>query len=162
MTVPATWTNVNDEANYFAVYRPRREQWTAVGIDLGIADNVFADPCNMSAGMLDPALGSTADDLMDYMLGIEELGATSAGTLTIDGHEGQAIDEAFVASGDCPELVMWDLGSGVVFLEEERKRFVVLDYEGQRIVVVIVAYEPRWDEVLPEAMGVLETLTFSE
>jgi hypothetical protein len=133
ITVPAGWTkNFLDAA-----------VWTensTVHILFGRVDNIYADPCASSEGLIDPPVGSTVDDLATAFAGLPGLNATVE-EVFFSGYSGKYVELApsDPIDGWCSgDAVLWDLPNG-----EQRPgpgpfglvRAWIVDVDGDRLVM---------------------------
>ena len=166
ITVPESWTRVVDTEEIFVTFRPTPgfRNVPEVGIDVTLVENVYRDPClGPGGGLMDPPLGPTPRDLVDYLVSIEALHASAPEPVTVGGYSGLAFEDNMRSGKRClGGVAPWPLRGDkpYVIFESEKKRIMVLDVDGQRVVVVIVAQDLDWDNVLPEAEEVLSTLRF--
>jgi hypothetical protein len=107
ITVPAGWTkNFVDAAVW--------TQNSTVHIGFGRVDNIYADPCAPSEGLLDPPVGSTVDDLATAFADLPGLNATME-EVAFSGYSGKYVELAPSdpidewCSGDA---VLWELPNG--------------------------------------------------
>jgi hypothetical protein len=99
--IPATgwWPYVpaNDQAALI-----NGEAWGLAFVEI---DNVYADACHPDAGLLDPPVGPTADDLVAALQEQTRFEVSDEGEATIGGYSGRQIEiSAAYDAGDCREL----------------------------------------------------------
>jgi hypothetical protein len=183
-TVPDGWANSVDWPNWFAL-TPQADYATETpegpATESAIHEvSLFALPaaavggrtCNSAA---QPAVPRTVDGLIEYVQGITDLVTSDTPTpVTIDGHPGKWINLA-VASTDgsiCPgesepgalylvpadDSDMWHVG----IIKGERQRLLLLDLgDGDILAVVIDSADPdRFNELVDQAMPIIESMTF--
>ncbi len=118
---------------------------TAWGIGFLEIDNLYADPCHPEAGLLEPAIGPTADDLVAGLRAQSHYEVTDATGATIGGYSGQqfeisAVDEV----ADCRDTdSSWGVTpsgfaiDGSLVPTAERPVWLwVGDVDGTRLVIV--------------------------
>jgi hypothetical protein len=160
--IPSDWT-VDARSDIFSAFRPAGgdPRVPAAGIDLILVSNVYRDPCDPGAGMLDPPIGSQVADLTGFLFGIEAMNASGPEPVTISGSTGVAFNEDFRPSASCDRLALWETTrEPYLVYGDEPKRFMVVDIGGQRVVVVIVATKSAWEDAVVEGQAILGTLRF--
>lgn len=78
------------------------EAWGLAFLEI---DNVYADPCDPDAGLLEPAIGPTADDLLVALRGQTRFEVSDEAALTIGGYSGRQVEiSANYDAGECSEI----------------------------------------------------------
>ena len=104
----------------------------------------LADPCDGESAAL--PLDPGADAVIEYLRTIPELDVTDESDTTVDGRPAKAIAVTATAGGaDCPEPWVW-AEAGEPFLTDLALRLVVVDVDGEHVVVTIYG-EPENPEL---------------
>lgn len=121
------------------------------GFAFWTAENLYADPCDPSAGELEPPVGPSVDDLVTALSDRPAFQVSSPTDITIGAFRGKDVELTAVApDGDCSEAVPWRGGDGTIGLEPgETVRLQILDVDGVRIVMRTV--EPVQGDAAVEA-----------
>jgi len=181
-TVPADWTESFENATYFS-FGPR--------VAAGATVNLFANAVARSAtGGKDvgDAVGKKPNEIADWLTGLPGLVVAARQAVTIGGLDGVMVDVGVKpgwvnpccysqgADGDGATLTapVYDYpldtfsaedGSSMVALSTSshaRARYIVLDRgDGGFLLIDIEADDATWDQVIAEAMPVVESFTFT-
>lgn len=171
-TVPEGWANNADWPAHLALSpKDSYAKWTqSGGTDRGI--DVFADvhaslntkrPCS---GTPVPSAGSDPSRIVDDVRGIKGLVATAPTPVTIDGRTGVqvdlSVDDATLVPCGSDRVVEYliSAGEGVAVAPGERTRLIVLPDGDRAIAVDIVAPAAVFDELIGEAMPIVESMQF--
>jgi hypothetical protein len=134
ITVPAGWTkNVLDAAVW--------TESSTVHIWFGRVDNIYADPCAASEGLLDPPVGPTADDLADAVAALPGVNAVAT-EVSFSGYPGTYLEltPADPIDGWCGgDAALWDLPDGEVMGGPDsfgQVRLWIVDVSGDRLVMI--------------------------
>ena len=162
ITIPTNWDLVIEQQGYVAINEPLPggDGWPAIGIDVVVAESVIQDPCQPHLGAA-AEVGPRPEDLAEWLASLEVLGATDTSKGTIAGRDAWVLDEGFVGSAGCPELYLWDNDGGFV-APQEHKRYYIFEAGGRRLVALVVAPDEDFDRRVDEALGVLDTLRFTD
>lgn len=166
VTVPAGWVGWEP----FAVLGPRYSDGPdGVGISLNAPTGLYPDPCHWKPGS-DPStlaieVGPTADDLVDAIVASPTLDAGVPTPITVDGHSGKEVelrvpsDVDFAACDDGnwhplsnSDQVIYAQGPGNIW------RVLVLDVDGERVVVIEAFFEATPAADKAEADAILDSL----
>lgn len=157
------------------------EGWT--GFDLGVAKEessdsfaavavwpsdtevgqVYADPCQWSAGTVEPAVGPTVDDLATALADQPQRGDAIPTDVSIGGYNGKMIeltvpDDIDLADCDQGEFRSWNgrfhQGPGQV------DRIYILDVDGQRVVIDAHHLPAASEAVRTEQEAIVASLRF--
>ena len=82
---------------------------------LGImsVSNVYADPCDATRQLREPAVGPTADDLVAALGTVPGWEFSAPTEVSVDGIPGQYVEYvSSVPSVDCPNALLWQLNGG--------------------------------------------------
>jgi hypothetical protein len=112
-------------------------------VGISIFDAVYADPCDFNKGIMDPKPGTSVDDLVTALVGLPELTVSTPTDITIDGFRGKQLtitapsDVSGCTLSSDGTLRVWELPLGATYglLRGQRDRLIILDVEGQRIVI---------------------------
>jgi hypothetical protein len=115
------------------------------------ADNLYVDPCNPTAGELEPPIGPSVDDLVAALSNQGGFRATDPVDVTVGAFRGKEIElTALELAEDCPEVIPWSGADDTAGLATgEALRVQILDVDGVRIVTH--AREPARPDAAVEA-----------
>lgn len=135
-----------------------------------VVDDVFPDPCNPGSSLMDPPVGPSVDDLVHALGQLAGFRVIDMSDVEIDGHAGKAIDlENSLDVTECqadPWLPQWTYsGNGGQPIEHgppsgTYQRIIVLDVDGQRVVLETWMFPYTLRETVAEAEQVLESIDF--
>ena len=121
-----------------------------------IVDDVYADPCDISAGLVDP--GSEVADLAAALVGSPNTESTEPVVVTISGYTGVYLD--YTNNGGCGTLQRWTSAFGNrEALAMERDQVWILDVDGTRLVIDAASFEGTSEEDVAEMHTIVESLT---
>ena len=100
-------------------------------------DNVYVDPCNATAGELQPRIGQSVDDLVAALSKLRGFRATAPVDVTVGAFRGKEIQlTALDSGGACPEVIAFSSGGDNTGISAgETLRVQILDVDGVRIVM---------------------------
>ncbi len=113
------------------------------GLDFTVVDGVYTDPCHLEAGLVDPPVGPSADDLASALAalpGVEVAGPTDtivdghrAVTMTLTGPPSLASCTAPDDGG--PKFRIWGAPEWHWLDANERNRIWIVEVPGTRLVI---------------------------
>jgi hypothetical protein len=138
------WSGVT--SGVAAIYKDSPDPPNGKGIIVTLVANVYADPCDASAGALVPQLGSTVDDLATALAGQPMTESSPVTDTSIDGYTGRYLEytypENYVPGPGDPgceggqSLVRWPSVAGDrQALMGEHDKVWILDVDGVRLVI---------------------------
>jgi hypothetical protein len=163
-TVPAGWTgNVGGQ---YAVWLERADGQGALSITR--FDTVYADPCNITKGPMNPLPGPSVDDLAQALAGLPGVDVTAPTDITVDGYSGKHLTMTAPASvsgctlADGPAFRIWELPLGATndMAPGEHDEISILDVNGTRIVILSIEPPGQTAEAKAELKAVLDSLRF--
>ena len=80
------------DATGVALYKTSPDPPAGLAIGFLIVDNVYADPCDLSAGEMDPPVGPTPMDLAEALVAQTGTESTDPVPVEIDGYSGVYLD----------------------------------------------------------------------
>jgi hypothetical protein len=108
------------------------------------------------------------DDMAGWFEHHPHLKTSEPENVTVGGVEGKQIDLTLEApedyygqcgSGDCMDMWMLSTGEPLWFVEEAKTRLIILeDVKGNTVVIDISSPPTEFDEFMPEAQKVLDTV----
>ena len=123
-----------------------------------IVENLWADPCDPRAELLDPPLGPTVADLAAALAGQPHTEATEPVEVTISGYSGVYLD--YTNTGGCGTLDRWPSTFGTrEALAGERDQVWILDVDGVRLVIDAASFQGTDESDLAEMRTLIESLT---
>ncbi len=135
ITVPDGWERLLVPAVIWAAPN------NATNLGFGTPDNLYADPCAIDLGMLDPPPGPSVDDLVAAYAALPGMEATVPQEVTVDGYDAKYIEltgpegrdecvdgEAFIGPAPNGESVP---APGA----DARDRLWIVDVAGNRLVI---------------------------
>jgi hypothetical protein len=175
-----TWTVEEQSAGLLVTGDASSSGWGLFFVT--IDGNLFADPCDVAAGMVASSPGPEVEDLVQAIAALPRLEAAEPLAIEIDGHGGtQLVVTAPQDAADCPDgaATVWSIPGW----EDVNYRmslgqpltFRVLEVNGTRLVIVSTEYEETsaWEERLgvdhdpaahrddvPELESMIESITF--
>ena len=128
------------------------------GLAFTVVEGVYADPCHLEAGLVDPAVGPSADDLASALAalpGIEVAGPTDtivdghrAVTMTLTGPPSVASCTAPDDGG--PKFRIWGAPEWQWLAANERNRIWIVEVSGSRLVIVAAEFPDATPQFLAE------------
>jgi hypothetical protein len=112
---------------------------------LAPGDKLYADPCDRTAGMLDPVPGPSVDDLAAALASLPGMTASTPIDIDLDGHAGMLIEltaPADVASCPAGAATLWDFPGqdDYPMALGEQLPIRILDVNGVRLVIGATDY----------------------
>jgi hypothetical protein len=145
-------------ANVAAMYQGSPDPPAGQVIVFVIVNDVYVDPCDESAGLVDP--GPTVADLAAALAGQPNTEATEPVDVTISGYSGVYID--YTASGGCGTLQRWpSIFGNREALPGERDQVWILDVDGVRLVIDAASFAGTEETDLAEMRTIIESLTIT-
>ena len=142
-------------ADVVAVYKGSPDPPEGLAIGLLIVDNVHADPCDPSAGEMDPPVGSAPMDLAEALAAQTGTESTDPVPVEIDGYGGVFLDYRNTGDGECGSMQRWP---GRDALVGERDQVWILDVEGTRLVIDAASFEGTSEEDIAEMRSIVESI----
>jgi hypothetical protein len=104
-------------------------------VEFLIFDKVYADPCHVNHGLLNPSPGPSVDDLANALAKVPGLVATTPTDVTVAGYHGKQL--TLTSSTGTAACSIWQLplGAANVMVPGEVDRYWILDVNGQRLVI---------------------------
>jgi hypothetical protein len=103
-------------------------------VEFVIFDKVYADPCHVDRGLLNPPPGPSVDDLAKSLARVPSLVATTPTDVTVAGYHGKQLTTSNTSTATC-SLWQLPLGAANTMVPGERDRYWILDINGQRLVI---------------------------
>jgi hypothetical protein len=152
------WTmwSAGVEAFTVAMYKDSPDPPAGQAIGFLIVDNVYADPCNLGAGQLDPAVGPEPMDLAQALAAQTGTESTDPVSVEIDGYSGVYLDYRNTGEGDCLSMTRWP---GREALVGERDQVWILDVDGTRLVIDAASFDGTAEADVAEMRTMVESLT---
>jgi hypothetical protein len=130
-----------------------------VGIIIVRVETVYADACDPAAGMVDPPLGDTVDDLVEALVAQAETVSTTPTDVEISGFSGKHLVYSFPSDENCSSLVRWPSDQGPrLAIPLERDEVWILDVDGTRWVIDLFSWPSSTAEDIAEARQIVEGL----
>jgi hypothetical protein len=104
-------------------------------VELVVFDKVYADPCHLDRGLLNPPPGPSVDDLANALASMPSLVATTPTDVVMAGYHGKEL--ALTSPTSVAACSVWQLPLGATntMVPGERDRYWILDVSGQRLVI---------------------------
>ena len=144
------------EARTVAVYKTSPDPPAGLAIGFLIVDNVLADPCDPSAGEMEPPVGPAPVDLAEALASQTGTESSDPVPVEIDGYSGVFLDYRNTGDGECPSLERWP---GRQALVGERDQVWILDVDGTRLVIDAASFEGTSDADVAEMRTIVESLS---
>jgi hypothetical protein len=130
-------------------------------LTIQVVDNVFVDPCDPDAGLREPPVGPSVDDLVSALGNLPSVEATAAVDVTVDGYAGKQLEltKAPSAAAACDPLTLWSTSAGDLRMgTEETFELLLFHVDGVRLVVA-AGHNPRVsEEALAEQRAVVDSI----
>jgi len=123
-----------------------------------IFNKVYADPCDASPVLLDPLPGPSVDDLVNALAGLPGLQITSPTDVTLGAYQGKQLTLGVPAGGGPCRVWELPLGATNDMLGGEQQRVLVLDIDGQRLVIDVPDSVGLTPETKAEVQAVLDSI----
>ncbi len=104
-------------------------------VELVIFDKVYADPCHVDRGLLNPRPGPSVDDLAKALASVPSLVATTPTDVNVAGYHGKQLTLTAPASNATCSVWELPLGAANTMVPGERDTYWILDIDGQRLVI---------------------------
>jgi hypothetical protein len=132
-------------------------------VRMQLVSTVYADPCHSDQGVIVPALGPTADDLVSALTSLPGLNASTPSRTTFGGLPATALTltpPGTLASCTYSAFRVWHQPSGYDndVVPGETQRVWILDVQGKRLVVIAVAWPGATEASLAETQQVLDSI----
>ena len=124
------------------------------------ADNVYVDPCNAAAGLIEPPIGPSVDDLVAALLDLPRFQVTAPVDVTVGAFRGKEIELTALDSGsDCPEVIIFKAGhDDYDIVPGQTHRLHILDVDGVPIVMRIIEGAERDAAAEAELHQILDSI----
>jgi hypothetical protein len=143
-------------ADGVAVYKRSPDPPAGLALGFLIVGNVHADPCDPTAGVMDPPVGPDPMDLAEAIVAQTGTDSTDPVPVEIDGYNGVFLDYRNTGEGECLDMERWP---GRDALVGERDQVWILDVEGTRLVIDAASFEGTSDEDVAEMRTIVESMT---
>lgn len=157
LTLPPGWKVFQEEPDMFAAYISTDHETADVSVDIQLVPKVYLDPCNKDAGTATG--GSTAAELVTWMLAYAPLQGSAGPATTIAGSKALVVDEAF-AGTPCVNAELWPTSGGWLDASQHKRHFV-FEVGGKRLVAAIASSDAKFDSQVDAALAVLASLRFT-
>lgn len=160
VTVPEGWIGGGD----WLLLGPRGvEPPDGMNIRFGSVLNLFADPFARGAGLLDPPVGPSVDDLVEAMTSHADWPTTGSTDVTVDGYAGKVVRLTLPADLDMPTgqfLLFRDeaFGDRWAFEPGQIIDFYIIDVDGERLVLELFSYPDTPAEDIAEREAIVESM----
>ena len=156
ITLPSGWYKGRID---WAVF----ENDSLVSMHIAAPDNIYADPCALTLGLRNPAVGPTVADLVTALAATPGLAASPASDVTVGGHTGQRIELTAPESRDeCnDEPKLYDVSDGVgppAPVPGELVQLWILDAKGTRLVIGTRIQPGANAEALSELQAIVDSI----
>ena len=141
-----------------ALYKTSPDPPAGLAIGFLIVDNVFADPCDQSAGEMDPPVGPAPIDLAEALASQTGTESTDPVPVEIGGYSGVYLDYRNTGDGECGDMTRWP---GRDALIGERDQVWILDVDGTRLVIDAASFEGTSEADVAEMRTMVESLTIT-
>lgn len=137
------------------------------GLDFWDVDNGYADSCEGT--MLDPALGPSVEEFVEYLRTHPRLTVRTTADVTIDGHQGTYVET--VADSDLSDcrsglLALFFNRDGGIYARNAPEggvdRMWVLDVEGRRLVIDVFSAPEATDAQIADLVDIAESVDIEE
>jgi len=143
-------------ATSVALYKTSPDPPGGLALGFLVVDNILADPCDQSAGEMDPPVGPAPLDLAEALAAQTGTESSDPVSVEIDGYSGVYLDYRNTGDGECVNLTRWP---GRDALSGERDQVWILDVEGTRLVIDAASFEGTPDDDVAEMRTMVESLT---
>jgi hypothetical protein len=130
-------------------------------VEFLIFDKVYADPCHIDRGLLDPPPGPSVEDLAKALAEVPGLVATAPTDVTVAGYRGKQLTLTSNTSTATCSVWQLPLGASNTMVPGQRDRYWILDINGQRLV--INAHEVPGESAAhkAEVQAILDSITIA-
>jgi hypothetical protein len=138
-----------------ALYKASPDPPAGLALGFLTVDNVYADPCDVSAGEMNPPVGPAPIDLAEALAA--QTGTESADPVPVEigGYSGVYLDYRNTGDGECGNLSRWP---GRQALVGERDQVWILDVAGTRVVIDAASFDDTSEEDVAEMRTIVEEL----
>lgn len=92
------------------------------GFGLRTAESVYIDPCNLTAGELDPPIGPSVDDPISALSILHEFQVSAPMDVAVGAFRGKEIElTRSVRRGVCPGAIPWRGGEDTIDLDRAKR-----------------------------------------
>jgi hypothetical protein len=161
LTVPEGWETGGLRSTIAAVGS------AGVGLDFTVVEAVYADPCHLEAGLVDPPVGPTVDDLASALAALPGVNASvptdtvvgtyPAVTLTLNGP--RSVGACTVPDGG-PKFRIWGAPEWHWLDPNVRDRLWILEIAGTRLVISALEHPDASPQELAAINGVIASIEF--
>ena len=144
------------DASGVALYKASPDPPTGLAIGFLIVDNVYANPCDLSAGAMDPPVGPAPMDLAQALIAQTGTESTDPVPVEVDGYSGVYLDYRNTGEGECGNMTRWGSRDALV---GERDQVWILDVDGTRLVIDAASFEGTSEDDVAEMRTMVESLT---
>lgn len=129
-----------------------------VGIIIVRVENVYADACDIRAGMADPPIGDSVDDLVEALVAQAATVSTTPTDVEISGFSGKHLEYSFPGDDErCSRLARWPSDQGNrEAIPLERDEIWILDVDGTRWVIDLFSFPSSTAADVAEARQIVE------
>ena len=128
-----------------------------VGIIVVRVENVYADACDPIAGLADPPLGGTVDDLVQALVAQAGTESKTPTDVVVSGFSGKHLEYSFPGTESCQRLSRWPTDQGDrEAIPLERDEVWILDVDGTRWVIDLFSWPSTTAADLTEARQIVE------
>jgi hypothetical protein len=138
LTVGDGWTVWSETtSDGAAVYKVSPDPPNGRGVIVVVVDNLYANPCDTSEGLLEPALGPSVDDLAEALAGQPNTAAMPIDDVTLSGYSGKHLEYTMtVEDVSCGRLTRFPTAAGPrEALVNEHDQVWILDVDGSRLMI---------------------------
>jgi hypothetical protein len=130
-----------------------------------LVEGVYADPCHLEEGLIDPPVGPTVDDLAIALAGLPSASATGPTETVVDGYPAVSVTLTAPASfADCtgerdgPLFRLWGV-PGWHWLEPgERNRIWIVAIDGTRLVISAEEFVDSSPDTLAQLNAIIASI----
>jgi hypothetical protein len=142
-----------------AIYQESPDPPDGRGVAVTLVRNVYADPCDPSAGALVPELGPSVEDLADALANQPGTEVSVRREVTLGGFSGTYLDYVFTGEPGCPSIARFPTAAGDrQAILDERDQVWILDVDGVRLVIDAFSFQGVTAAELAELQQVVESI----
>ena len=138
-----------------------------VEVVFSIFDKVYADPCDHDQGLLDPLPGSSVDDLATALASLPSVDVTAPTPTTLGGYRGQQLTltapdsflDCTLAPGEYFRVWELPLGATLDMQRGQRNRLLILDVDGQRLVIDMAETPASSAQGKADAQAIIDSIS---
>lgn len=153
------WSGITPDGA--AIYKESADPPNGRGVIVSVVNNLYADPCDTSAGLLDPPLGPSVEDLATALLEQPRTDASPITDVSLAGYSGKYVEyTATVAIDGCAStLHRWPTVAGPrLALVDEHDQVWILDVDGVRLVIDAFSFPGASEADLAEILEIVESI----